>query len=72
MSPLHDSGCRRNGKEARGADLLSLLGNLQHTSKIVKVDIQCPACERGLRIRPRPGKRVLSCPACKNDFHVTF
>ena len=30
MSPLHDSGCRRNGKEARGADLLSLLGNLQH------------------------------------------
>ena len=42
------------------------------TSKIVKVDIQCPACERGRRIRPRPGKRELSCPACKNDFHVTF
>ncbi len=39
---------------------------------LVKVEIECPSCESGLRIRPRPGKRELTCPGCTNSFNVTF
>jgi C4-type Zn-finger protein len=36
------------------------------------VEIECPSCERQLRIRPRPGTRELDCPACTTSFNVTF
>ena len=39
---------------------------------IAKVEIDCPGCERMLRIRPRPGTRELKCPACESAFNVTF
>jgi len=38
----------------------------------LKVEIECPGCERKLRIRPRPGTRQLDCPACDSAFNVTF
>jgi transposase-like protein len=42
------------------------------TPKVIKVEIDCPGCERTLRIRPRPGTRELKCPACESGFNVTF
>ena len=38
----------------------------------LKVEIQCPGCERKLRIRPKPGTKQLNCPACDVAFNVTF
>jgi hypothetical protein len=42
------------------------------TEKPLKVEIQCPGCERKLRIRPKPGTKQLNCPACDVAFNVTF
>ena len=39
---------------------------------VPRVEIQCPHCERGLRMKRRPGHRTIACPACNEDFNVEF
>jgi DNA-directed RNA polymerase subunit RPC12/RpoP len=42
------------------------------TEHVPRVEIQCPHCERGLRMKQRPGSRALNCPACNMEFNVNF
>ena len=42
------------------------------SKKIIKVEIECPACDRSLRITQRPGERKLRCPACMEIFKISF
>ena len=39
---------------------------------VPRVEIECPGCHRNLRMKRRPGERMISCPACDTDFTVRF
>jgi uncharacterized Zn-finger protein len=38
---------------------------------VPKTEIECPACERRLRLRTKPGTRKVTCPACETQFEMT-
>ena len=42
------------------------------TKNIPKIEVDCPACDRRLRMKKKPGRREVDCPACDKIFFVQF